>query len=53
MKVVANGIVLNKVKTLDIFQLDLGMSLADPKTSELVITDTFIYKYFTLTGKQI
>jgi hypothetical protein len=53
MKVVANGIVLNKIKTLDIFRLDLGMSLADPKTNELVVTDTFIYKYFTLTGKQI
>jgi hypothetical protein len=53
MRVVANGIVLNKIKTLDIFKLDLGNSMIDQKTNELSIKDTFVYKYYTLFGKQI
>lgn len=53
MKVVANGIVLNRIKTLDIFQLDLGDSVFDQKTEEFSIKDTFIMKYFSMFGKQI
>lgn len=53
MRVVANGIVLNKVKMLDIFELDLGDSMFDQKTEEFSIKDPFIIKYFTMFGKQI
>lgn len=53
MNVVANGIVLNKIRRLDIFQLDLGQALIDQKTEEIIIKDAFIYKYFSMTGKQI
>jgi len=53
MKVVANGIVLNKVKTLDIFELDLGNSMFDQKTDKFSIKDPFIIKYFTMFGKQV
>jgi len=53
MKIVANGIVLNKIKTLDIFKLDLGMSIFDQKTNEINIKDPFIFKYFSLFGKHI
>lgn len=53
MRVVANGIVLNKIKTLDIFELDLGESMTDQKTGEFVIKDPFIVKYYTMFGKQI
>ncbi len=53
MKVVANGIVLNKIKTLNIFELDLGESMFDQKTEELSIKDPFIIKYFAMFGKQI
>lgn len=53
MKVVANGIVLNRIKRSDIFQLDLGQALIDQKTEEILLKDPFIYKYFSMTGKQI
>jgi len=53
MRVVANGIVLNKVKTLDIFELDLGNSMFDQKTEKFSIKDPFIMKYFSMFGKQI
>jgi len=53
MKVVANGIVLNKTKKLDIFELDLGTSVINQKTGTWDIKDSFIYKYFTMTGKYI
>ena len=52
MKVIANGIVLNKVKTLDIFQLDLGYARFD-KDGNRIITDSFIENYFSYHGKQI
>lgn len=53
MKVVANGIVLNKIKTLDIFQLDLGLSMYDQNTEEIHIRDPFVFKYLSIFGKQI
>lgn len=53
MKVVANGIILNKIRNLDIFELDLGESMIDQKTEEITIKDSFVYKYFNLSGKQI
>jgi len=53
MRVVANGIVLNKIKVLDIFKLDLGDSMFDQKTEEFSIKDPFIIKYFSMFGKQI
>lgn len=53
MKVVANGIVLNKIKRLDIFKLDLGEALIDQQTEKIVIKDPFVSKYFSMTGKQI
>jgi len=53
MKIVANGIVLSKVKTLGIFELDLGESMFDQKTEEFKIKDPFILRYFTMFGKQI
>lgn len=53
MRVVANGKVLNKVKMLDIFELDLGNSMFDQKTEKFSITDPFTMKYFSMFGKQI
>lgn len=53
MKIVANDIVLNKVKNLDIFNMDLGQSVFDQKTQELTIKDSFILKYFSMFGKHI
>lgn len=53
MRVVANGKVLNKVKMLDIFELDLGNSMFDQKTEKFSIKDPFIMKYFSMFGKQI
>lgn len=53
MKVVANGIVLNKIKNLDIFTMDLGESMFDQKTEKFSIKDPFIVKYFSMFGKQI
>jgi len=53
MKVIANGVVLNKVKMLDIFELDLGDSMFDQKTEAFSIKDPFIIKYFSMFGKQI
>ncbi len=53
MKVVANGTVLNKIKLLDIFKLDLGVSIIDQKSGDVEMKDPFIFKYFSLFGKQI
>jgi len=53
MRIVANGRVLNKIKVLDIFKLNLGRSMIDVKTGEISIKDSFIYKYFQMYGKQI
>lgn len=53
MKVVANSVVLNKIKVLDIFQMDLGDSMFDQKTEDFSIKDPFIIKYFSMFGKQI
>lgn len=53
MRVISNGTLLNRIKTLDIFQLDLGNAMLDQKSNEIDIKDTFIFKYFSLTGRQI
>ena len=53
MKIVANGVVLSKIRNLDLFELDLGDSMLDHKTEEIIIKDPFIYKYFSMFSKQI
>jgi len=53
MIIVANSYMLNKFSKIKIFTLDLGQALINLKTEKLDIKDTFMLKYFGLTGKQI
>lgn len=53
MIVVANTNMLNIFKKISIFKLELGRNLIDLKQERINITDGFMLKYFSMTGKQI
>jgi len=53
MIVVANTNMLNIFRKISIFKLDLGRNLIDLKQEKINITDGFMLKYFSMTGKQI
>lgn len=53
MIVVANSYMLNIFKNIAIFKLNLGNSLIDQKQDKITIKDSFMMKYYNMTGKQI
>lgn len=53
MTIVANTYMLNLFRKIPIFKLDLGRNLIDLKQEKIHITDGFMLKYFSMTGKQI
>ena len=53
MTIVANTDMLNFFRRIPIFKLDLGRNLIDLKQEKLHLSDGFMLKYFSMTGKQI
>jgi hypothetical protein len=52
-KIVTNNNMLRRVRTIDIFKLDLGQSMLNKKTSTLEIKDEFVNRYYLQKNKLV
>lgn len=51
--IVSNNTMLRKIRTIDIFKLDLGHSVLNKKSSTLEINDEFVKRYFIQKNRLI
>jgi hypothetical protein len=53
INIVANNLLLKKIRTIDTFSLDLGKSVFDKKAEKIEFGDSFIEKYINENNKFI